>query len=55
MRYVLFLGLLACVVCLGCENTDFYHAKTKDWFGPLPASAPQTGTRSRAPGTPPSP
>jgi len=38
MRCVWIFGLLAWAVGMGCENTAFYHEKTKEWFGPLPAS-----------------
>ena len=41
--------LCVCAWCGGCENTPFYHATTKDWLGPYPATsapAPRMGDNS---------
>jgi hypothetical protein len=38
MKRLAALALL--LVFAGCENTDFYHATTRDWLGPYTSSAP---------------
>jgi hypothetical protein len=42
-------ALVLCALCVGCENTDFYRADTKSWFGPVNGSAPQAPTTTAAP------
>ena len=42
MRRAAAFALVLCALCVGCENTPFYHEPTSSWFGPHadPATLP---------------